>query len=410
MEQHLKQGARRRRFAPLRLTQAAGLAISLGSALGPLLYAGRAQAQGVSATPPAPETAWQQCAHLTGDREARLSCFDRWAAQQASPAGANSASASATPLPASVPAPAVAPVVITMTAPAAHDCRNPQFTDLSRYWELEAGTDCGTFSIRGYRPISLSWIGSDSVNLKPSSSTADHTAATALPYSTSEVRIQLSVRTKMAQGLLTGLLDGPQSLLRDSLWFGYTQQSYWQLFNGELSRPFRSTDHEPEVTYIYPTDVTLLGGWRLRYSGVSLVHQSNGQPLPLSRSWNRAVLMAGMENGQNFRLQGKVWQRLNEGDDDNPEISDLVGRAELVGTWDINKDNTVAMTLRHSLQADAGGSMRLEWLTKVGDGGIPGNRSGLRFHTQLFTGYGDSLVDYNRRRTGLSIGLSLVEW
>ena len=34
----------------------------------------------------------------------------------------------------------------------------------------------------------------------------------------------------------------------------------------------------------------------------------------------------------------------------------------------------------------------------------------LRLHTQLFTGYGDSLVDYNRRRTVLSIGLTLVDW
>ncbi|MBV5344502.1 MAG: phospholipase A, partial [Rhodoferax sp.] len=25
-------------------------------------------------------------------------------------------------------------------------------------------------------------------------------------------------------------------------------------------------------------------------------------------------------------------------------------------------------------------------------------------------GYGDSLVDYNRRRTVLSVGLSLVDW
>jgi phospholipase A1 len=418
MEQHFKPHGRRSHFVPVRLAQATGLALALGAPL----WVDSVQAQGVGSDAPlAPESAWQQCAKLMDDRAARLSCFDDWARQRAASAASPAPTAASslslvdsTPSvaakPPAKPAPTPAPVTITMEAPAAHDCRNPTLSDLSRYWELEAGSDCGTFSIRGYRPISLSWIGSDGVNTQPSSPTADHTAATALPYSTSEVRIQLSVRTKMAQGLLTRLLDGPQTLLRDSLWFGYTQQSYWQLFNGELSRPFRSTDHEPEVTYIYPTDATLLGGWRLRYSGVSLVHQSNGQPLPLSRSWNRAVLMAGMENGQNFRLQGKVWQRLNEGDDDNPEISDLVGRAELVGTWDINKNNTVAMTLRHSLQADAGGSMRLEWLTKVGDGGIPGSRNGLRFHTQLFTGYGDSLVDYNRRRTGLSIGLSLVEW
>jgi phospholipase A1 len=39
-----------------------------------------------------------------------------------------------------------------------------------------------------------------------------------------------------------------------------------------------------------------------------------------------------------------------------------------------------------------------------------GVASGLRIHTQLFSGYGDSLLDYNRRRTVLSVGLSLVEW
>lgn len=295
-----------------------------------------------------------------------------------------------------------------MEAPAAHDCKNARFSELSRFWELEAGTDCGTFGIRGYRPISLSWIGSDSVNVQPASPALDHTATTAQPYSPSETRIQLSVRTKIAQGLLTG----EQTLLRDSLWFGYTQQSYWQLFNGDLSRPFRSTDHEPEITYVYPTEADLPGGWRLRYSGLSLVHQSNGQTLPLSRSWNRLVLMAGMEKGDQFQLQGRLWQRLHEdaADDDNPGISDYIGRAEVAGAWNVNKDNTLSVTVRHSLQADANGSVRLEWLKNLANSGIPGGRNGLRFHTQVFTGYGDSLVDYNRHRTVLSIGLSLVDW
>lgn len=46
----------------------------------------------------------------------------------------------------------------------------------------------------------------------------------------------------------------------------------------------------------------------------------------------------------------------------------------------------------------------------MGAGDAPGSRSDLRFHTQLFSGFGDSLIDYNRRRTVLSIGLSLVDW
>lgn len=184
------------------------------------------------------------------------------------------------------------------------------------------------------------------------------------------------------------------------------------MFNGELSRPFRSTDHEPEITYVYPTDAPLPLGWRLRYSGLSLVHQSNGQALPLSRSWNRLVLMAGMEQGDRFRLQGRIWERLpeNGADDDNPGISDYIGRAEVTGSWSVNKHNTLGITLRHSLQADTNGSVRLEWLSNLAESGIRGSRNGLRFHTQLFTGYGDSLLDYNRRRTVLSIGLSLVDW
>ena len=50
-------------------------------------------------------------------------------------------------------------------------CDTSAVTELSGHWELEPDSDCGTFGIRGYRPISLSWIGSDSVNTAPSSPT-----------------------------------------------------------------------------------------------------------------------------------------------------------------------------------------------------------------------------------------------
>ncbi|MDD2924341.1 phospholipase A [Rhodoferax sp.] len=295
-----------------------------------------------------------------------------------------------------------------MRAPEAHNCKNPRFSELSRFWELEAGSDCGTFGIRGYKPISLSWIGANHVNTQPSSPSPGHTAAGITPYSNNEARIQLSVRTKIAQGLLT---QG-EPFKRDSVWFGYSQQSYWQLFTGDLSRPFRSTDHEPEVAYIYPMDLSLPAGWRWRYAGWSINHQSNGQSLPLSRSWNRNILMAGFENGNTLQLTARLWQRVPEAaeDDDNPDISDLVGRAELAGLWHPDGKNTLGLTLRHSLRAQANGSIRLEWLRALTNDNPLTGKNGLRFHTQLFSGYGDSLLDYNRRRTVLSVGLSLVDW
>ena len=350
---------------------------------------------------------WRQCSSIAGDDTARLACFDTWArSQQQEQAPARSAPVLAPQRPVAGVSPA-APPPAPGSLQATTSCLSPSRSELSRFWELEQDSDCGTFTIRGYRPISLSWIGSNSVNTAPSSPTADHTAAFRA-YETAEMRIQLSVRTKIAQGLLTdNAAKG-----RDSVWFGYSQQSYWQLFNADLSRPFRSTDHEPELTYIYPTDAALPGGWRLRYSGISAVHQSNGQSLPLSRSWNRVVLMTGMEKGATFTLQARAWARLPERhtDDDNPDISDYVGRAEVAGLWNVGRDDTLGVTVRHSLRTSARGSVRLEWLRRLGGPQRNGDASGLRFHTQLFSGYGDSLLDYNRRRTVLSVGLSLVDF
>ena len=143
------------------------------------------------------------------------------------------------------------------------------------------------------------------------------------------------------------------------------------------------------------------------------MHQSNGQTVPLSLSWNRTYLMGAAEKvlGQqsSLSLQGRVWDRLREssGNDDNPGIENFVGRAELAASWRINKANAVGVTVRHSLRSDARGSARIDWM--MAPTSAP-NYTGLRYHLQLFSGYGDSLLDYNRQRTVLSVGLSLVDW
>jgi phospholipase A1 len=75
----------------------------------------------------------------------------------------------------------------------------------------------------------------------------------------------------------------------------------------------------------------------------------------------------------------------------------------------VNSDNVLAATLRSSLSHSNRGSVRLEWLRALGTD-AQGTPAGVRLHTQLFSGYGDSLLDYNNRRTVLSVGLSLVDW
>lgn len=299
---------------------------------------------------------------------------------------------------------AQAPPVIEIISP--EGCRNPAYSDLSRFWELESGSDCGTFSFRGYRPISVSVTRGSNVNRQPSSGADAHSAATPVDYRRVENRIQLSVRTKIAQGMLTQG-DNPR---KDSLWFGYTQQSYWQLFNGGISRPFRSTDHEPEVFYVYPTDAPLPWGGRWRYSGVGLVHQSNGESNPLSRSWNRWYVMTGAEWRSGWQLHLKAWKRVAESaeNDDNPGIQDYVGRGEARLLWNVNDQHILGLTVRGT-PGRGRGSGRLEWLRTLGEG-WNGGKSNLRLHVQLFSGYGDSLLDYNYKRTALSVGLSLLDF
>lgn len=353
----------------------------------------------LSSTPSLAETvnaldanALQVCAALTNDQQA-LRCFRSVVTAPASIA--------TTPDNISVAA------TTAMPEPAKEfGCKAKAAAELARFWDLENQTECDTFVMRGYKPTTLMWTHASNVNTLPTSSTPGHTPANETPYRTSEVKLGLSVRTKIAKDIL----HSANPDLKDSLWFAYSQSSNWQLFNGPISRPFRNTDHEPELIYIYPHDTVLpfAPAWKWRYSGLSLNHQSNGQSLPLSRSWNRVILMGGIEKHKEFTVQAKLWQRLpeNKVDDDNPEISQRIGRAELSGQWFYNSQHQFGLTLRHPLTHEKGGSVKFDWYKTLSDA----NTSALKLHVQLFSGYGESLIDYNRAHTTLGVGLSLVEW
>lgn len=346
---------------------------------------------------------WQACATMPDDR-ARLACFDRWAAGAAAPAASPTASSTPTAPLAAVPRPVPAGAG-SLRLTTQEGCHDSRYSALSRFWELETGSDCGTFGLRSLRPLVVAAAFGDTVNRQPTSENPANNAATATDYRTREMRLQLSVRSKLAQNLLVPAGSGAS----DSLWFAYSQQSYWQLFTPDISRPFRSTDHEPEVMYVYPLSAEA-AGWRLRYGGVGVVHHSNGQSLPYSRSWNRMFLMAGAER-DTVQLQARLWRRIDEErvNDDNPGISDHFGRAELQATWRPNRKHLLSATARHSLGRVGRGSLRLEWFRSLwGSGDDPAG--GLQLHTQVFSGYADTLLDYNRRRSVFSIGLSLAEW
>ena len=74
-------------------------------------------------------------------------------------------------------------------------------------------------------------------------------------------------------------------------------------------------------------------------------------------------------------------------DDDNPDIRDYVGRAELLLTRDWG-DHALHLQLRHSMRANdrSHGSGQLERAFPL--------RGALHGWLQVFSGFGESLVDY----------------
>jgi phospholipase A1 len=185
------------------------------------------------------------------------------------------------------------------------------------------------------------------------------------------------------------------------LWGGYTQSSRWQVF-GRAVAPFSRDRLRAQVILSWPLDTGF--GWRLRQVSLSLNHQSNGRAPPLSRSWNRVIGEAGFEIGE-WTVQLRPWVRLNEdaASDDNPDISDYAGRGEVLITAKLGK-NVLALQLRHSLRGGdrSHGAALLDWSSPLG--------GALHLYTQWFTGYAESLIDYNHRQNKLGIGFSVVEW
>lgn len=186
-------------------------------------------------------------------------------------------------------------------------------------------------------------------------------------------------------------------------WAAYTQQSQWQLYNdsGNASRPFRETNYMPELILSYKPGLQW-GGIQWNLVNLAFNHQSNGRSDTLSRSWNRLIASFGVESG-NLALVGRVWWRIPESNDsdDNPTISDYYGWGDLSALYKWN-GQSFAGTLRGN-PSTGKGAAQLTWTTAPLLGPLRG-------YVKAFSGYGESLIDYNWNQSTIGIGITLNDW
>ncbi|MDO5103357.1 MAG: phospholipase A [Lautropia sp.] len=286
---------------------------------------------------------------------------------------------------------------------AVQDVRRSLGADLTDRWELDDAASRGRFVLRPYKPmyaIVTDW--SSRVNREPGTPNPENTWATASLgdrqgsslLKNIEAKFQISLKTKIVENLIGDNGD---------IWVGYTQVSHWQIYTAAMSRPFRETNYEPEVMAVFRTH-RKLGSWHWRMASIGLNHQSNGRSLPLSRSWNRLIFQFGLER-DGWMMMLRPWWRVPETakDDDNPDISDYLGRGEMLLVHR-KGGHEMSLTARHSLRlgSRARGSLALDYAFPIS--------SYLKAHLQVFRGYGASMIDYNHKQTRVGLGVSLVQW
>jgi phospholipase A1 len=303
-------------------------------------------------------------------RAARFACYDAAEGQQ----GANRSA-------------------VSTAAPAPPNDR--EASRLDALWD-----DSGTDGFKPYRQSYVLLARTNFPNEAPTSPNPDNRVPPTYTPLPGEAKLQFSLKALVL----------PKQTLGDAnkLWFGYTQQSYWQIFDAANSRPFLESNYEPELIFSHRFDLAdQTPSWRQpRILNVGLVHQSNGQSDPRSRSWNRIYAQLGWSDnllgGGSYAVLVRPWRRFGEAPetDNNADIAKYLGHGDVEALYWKGPYMLSLLARMRSLQADF--SMPMPFMQ-----GDAENKRALQLHLQFFSGYGESLIDYNQSHTSFGFGLSV---
>lgn len=267
--------------------------------------------------------------------------------------------------------------------------------NMTERWELDTTAVRGTFLLTPYKPIYI-LLGKYTSNLNEhphsENDSPEYIVPEGINYDNIEVKFQLSFKTKILQSFLWGRAD---------LWAAYTQKSFWQIYNYELSRPFREINYEPEIILNFPVKFNFFG-FKARMAGIAFNHQSNGKSDPFSRTLNRVIIHAGFER-KNWTVYLRGWAGLSDNSGDNPDISNYTGRGDLNVIYAKN-GNIFSFIGGYNMQFNSNprGNAEFSWSYPI--------KNNLKAYLQISHGYGESLIDYNHLQTTIGLGISLVEW
>jgi phospholipase A1 len=191
------------------------------------------------------------------------------------------------------------------------------------------------------------------------------------------------------------------------LYFAYSQLMFWAL--EENSKPFRDLTYNPELFYRYSlTD----GAYILKSVDIGFWnHNSNGKRDVDSRSYNKSYLRFNLAHSFShwiFRASIQA-SALYDFDPTNRDIQDYISPLSFSFSVAQLFDTTWVDKTELTLQASPGGKFANQW----GHGGYQASLSFRlghinlvpAFYLQYYTGYAESLLNYNQREQEFRAGV-----
>ena len=216
-------------------------------------------------------------------------------------------------------------------------------------------------------------------------------------YKNVEAELQVSLKLKVQENILG---------LDERYYLSYTHQAFWQIYSE--SSPFRETIYNPEGFVIFPiSDKSLFGLKSLKFA---LAHRSNGQGdnrnldpklykiENRSRSVNYLYTTIQLQHN-NLISELELWARIPEksATDDNPDIVKYTGFSQVTLRYFKN---------HHLFKLVTRVNFKTHYGAIEGAYSYPLIIDDVYFYSKIFSGYGESLIDYNHNISKFSVGFS----
>ncbi|MDR0661437.1 MAG: phospholipase A [Prevotellaceae bacterium] len=203
---------------------------------------------------------------------------------------------------------------------------------------------------------------------------------------TADAKFQFSIRHRITRTSLS---------LEAFMMITYSQKSFWNIY--ENSSPFRDNNYNPGIAFFTPI---IRNNHLIGMSVISIEHESNSGDSIDSRGWD--FLGLSFTYFFNMQLSGqiKVWPAIIDGEY-NKDLYDYKGYGMIALSHRGLKDKVKFSSVLNPRKKFSSVNTQIDFCHRIN------KKTNVYFFAQRYNGYGEGLLDYNKYRSMVRVGLSL---